>query len=442
MRRAPSWSRSFWTIAATLPICFGAGCSAVFSTEGLNARRVPDFCLAEPRADKVPVNYLMLRQDSPTEYILDKEDTIGLFIEGILGQADQPIPVQEEVLGNHPPAVGYPLVIQEDGTVSLPLLEKAVSLKGLTIPQAREAITREYIEAELLKESNVRILVSLYRPRTHQVLVIREDGGGALGQPGGGSRIQAQDQTAALERGTGYILDMPQYENDVLRALMETGGLPGIDAKPEVTILRGKYKDAETMVHAKAKVATATKTCELGALPPDDPNTIVIPTRLRPSEVPSFTEKDIILQDGDVLVVEARERDVFYAGGVLGGGEIPLPRDYDLDVLTAIAVAGGPVGGGFNFGAAGNFSSFGTGQSLRGSTVSPSEVTIIREMPFQKQISIKVNLRRALADPSQRILIKPGDVVVLNYTPLELFSNIVLNTFPFNTLFDDLIFNR
>lgn len=441
MRIAPNWSTGFLAIVALATAIVGAGCSA-FNVEGLNARRVPDFCLAEPRADKEPLNYLMLRQDSPAEYILAAEDTIGIFIEGILGDADQPIPVEAEVLGNHPPAVGYPLVIQVDGTVSLPLLKQNVLLKGLTIPQAQELITKKYIEAQLVQEDAIRILVSLYRPRTHQVLVIREDGGGGLGQSGGGTRIQAQDQTAALERGTGYILDMPQNENDVLRALMETGGLPGIDAKSEVKILRGKYKDAATMVQAKAKAAADTKACELGPLPPNDPNTIIIPTRLNPSEVPSFSEEDIILNDGDVLVVEARERDVFYAGGVLGGGEIPLPRDYDLDVLTAIAVAGGPVGGGFNFGASGNFSSFGTGQSLRGSTISPSEVTIIREMPFENQISIKVNLRRALADPSQRILIKPGDVVVLNYTPLELISNIMLNTFPFNTLFNDLIFNQ
>ena len=68
--------------------------------------------------------------------------------------------------------------------------------------------------------------------------------------------------------------------------------------------------------------------------------------RLSPEEVPSFTQEDVILGEGDVVVVETRNRDVFYTGGLLGGSEIPLPRDYDLDVLAAIAIAGGQIGGG------------------------------------------------------------------------------------------------
>ena len=419
----------------------GAGCSA-FNTGGLNSRRLPAELRPVPRANKAPINYLMLRQDPPKEYVLDKHDTLGVYIEGILGEPNQPPTVLVDPLGNHPPAVGFPIPVSEDGEVSLPLLKAPIAVKGLTVKQAQELITKTYLEEELLTPDNVRILVSLYRPRTYQVMVIREDGGGSLGRSADQGRLPTRDQTAPTQRGTGYLLDMPAYENDVLRALMETGGLPGIDAKPEVKILRGKYKDALAMTKAKARAFEERGACELPPLPPDDPNTVVIPTRLAPDDVPAFRPEDILLNDGDVLVVEARQRDVFYAGGLLGGGEIPLPRDYDLDVLAAIAVAGGPVGGGFRFGPGGNFSGFGTGQNLRGSAVAPSEVTIIREAPFRSQVSIKINLRRALADPTQRILIQPGDVVVLNYTTAELFANLVLNTFPFNTLFDRWIFNR
>ena len=31
--------------------------------------------------------------------------------------------------------------------------------------------------------------------------------------------------------GTGQIIDLPAYQNDVLTALARTGGLPGTDAK-------------------------------------------------------------------------------------------------------------------------------------------------------------------------------------------------------------------
>ena len=44
--------------------------------------------------------------------------------------------------------------------------------------------------------------------------------------------------------------------------------------------------------------------------------------------------------------VEARDRDVFYTGGLLPGGAYLLPRDRDTNVLEAIAMAGGSIGGG------------------------------------------------------------------------------------------------
>jgi hypothetical protein len=411
--------------------------------EGLNVRRLPDTILAEPRLDKEPIDYVMLRQDPPEAYRLDEFDTLGVYIEGILGREDDPPPFLDDPLGNTPPAVGFPIPLQKGGVITLPLLDGPLTLKGLTILEAQEVIRKAYLDQGILTEDKGRqLIVSLYRPRTYQIIVIREDGGGSLGQGGGGQRVQSRDVTASLERGTGYILDMPAYENDVLRALMETGGLPGIDAKPEVTIMRAKFKDSLRKAVDRADVLKNLQDCELPPTVPSDPNVTIIPTRIALDEYPNFKQKDVILNEGDVVVVETRTRDVFYTGGLLGGTEVPLPRDYDLDVLSAVSIAGGDVGAQFRFGPGGNFGGFGTGQSLRGSTVAPTEITIIREAPFNNQIPIKINLRTALSDPSQRILIKPGDIVILNYTTLEIWGNLIVNTFPFNTLFDNLIFNR
>jgi hypothetical protein len=428
------------------------GCSQfnpLTRVEGLNARRLPENILAQKRADTEPIDYVLLRQDPPKQYLLDEKDTLGIYIEGFLGQAEQPPPYLADPIGNTPPAVGYPIPLQEGGELTLPLLKESINLKGKTILQAQEIIRQAYIDQGLIDATDeedrerLRIMVSLYRPRTYQVLVIREDGGGQLGSSRGQDRSQTRDQTFSTERGTGYILDMPAYENDVLRALMETGGLPGIDAKNEVRILKGTFREAATKAKLKAETLKNIDPCELVPKEPNDPNVVVIPTRLRPLEVPEFTPKDILLGEGDVVVVEERQRDVFYTGGLLGGAEVPLPRDYDLDVLAAVAIAGGQIGGGIRFGPAGNFGGFGGGAAnLRGSTVAPSELTVIREAAGQKQIAIKINIRRCLVDPSQRLLIKPGDVLVLDFTPMEVWENLILNTFPFNTLFDRLIFAR
>ncbi len=60
---------------------------------------------------------------------------------------------------------------------------------------------------------------------------------------------------------------------------------------------------------------------------------------------PSFRPEDIILEEGDVVYIESRDAEVFYTGGLLPGGEFPIPRDYDLDVLGAMALAGTGVQG-------------------------------------------------------------------------------------------------
>ena len=77
-------------------------------------------------------------------------------------------------------------------------------------------------------------------------------------------------------------------------------------------------------------------------LMPDDPNVVRIRLRYGPFDPPvEIKEEDIILTSGDVLFIEGRDREVFYTGGLLGGGEHLLPRDYDLDVVAAVSVAKG-----------------------------------------------------------------------------------------------------
>ena len=53
----------------------------------------------------------------------------------------------------------------------------------------------------------------------------------------------------------------------------------------------------------------------------------------------------------------------------------------------------------------------------------------MRELPCKNQIAIKVDLNRALVDRSERILIKPGDVILLRYTLCEELGNLFLSVF-------------
>ena len=236
---------------------------------------------------------------------------------------------------------------------------------------------------------------------------------------------------------------MPAYENDVLHALNQTGGLPGVDARNEVLIYRGMYTDAAQYDQLVNDLCGCDELdpCYCDERPkPDPPNLVRIPLRYNPANPPTFTEDDIKLSEGDIVVIRARDNEVFYTGGLLGGREIPLPRDRDLDVMAAIALSGGPLGsigtgvGGIGGGQGGGGigGGFGGGGGRAGGFCQPSKLIVLRELPCGQQLAIKVDLNEAIRDPSQRILVQPNDVLLLQYTLGEEVGNVALSLISFN----------
>ena len=402
------------------------GCTALFSPlDTIPASRLPAQFRAEPQASKVPLNPARLRQTRPEFYTLDSKDVLGVFIEGILGNADEPPPVQLANQGSDlPPAIGFPVPVREDGTLSLPSI-KPIPVRGLTIKQAEELIQRAYRGGPepILKEDG-RIIVTLFQERTFRVFVVRQDNS-AAGQgnqfQGRSSRSQVTDRNDQSSRG--FVLQMPAYKNDVLNALLQTGGIPGVNAKPEIRILRGnRFDNARRDLMASEFYRTAqANQYAYGQIPnlDDDANTIRIPLRLKPGEVPDLRAEDVILRDGDVVYVDTRETDVYYTSGLLPGGEFPLPRDYDLDVLAAVSLSG---------------STFSTGQRtgfLGGAAqnVPPTELVVLRRIPGDRQLAIRIDLNDAINDPRQRLLVKQGDTLILRYKPQEEVINLISNVF-------------
>lgn len=399
-----------------------SGCTTLLSPiSGIPAHRVPCQFLGEPRANLVPVDLSRLRQDPPDEYRLGAKDVLGVFVEGVLGNKDEPPPVHFPEDGNREPALGYPIPIREDNTIALPLIPP-LRVSGKTLTEAQEMILTQYVERQILKPDS-RILVTLIRPRTYKVVVIRQDqGGGANNAMGGGASTFVRGSSQV---GSGQVVNLPAYENDVLHALAATGGLPGLDAKNEVKILRGKYsnaKEREEFLKSMWEREKGHHPDPCICPPPllEDPTIIKIPLRLPPGEFLDLRAEDILLEQGDIVMIETRDTEVFYTGGMLGGREIPLPRDYDLDILGAIALAGGTLaqgGGGFG----------GLAGGLGGAA--PSNAFVLRPLACGGQITIVVDLNRALSDPATRILIQPKDTVILRYKPREELVNFGIATF-------------
>ena len=373
------------------------GCAALTNPvdQGIPARHLPAEYLAQPKEDLRTIPLTSLRQPPPAEYRLAPKDILGIYVQGILGDKTQPPPVRFPEQGNVPPAIGFPIPVRDDGTIPLPLIAP-IKVEGMTLIEAEEAIRKAYtVDKKILNAGEERILVSLMKPRTYRVQVDRQDSS-ALTVAGG--------LIGNAKRGTGAAVDLPAYENDVLNALNRTGGLPGLDALNEVIVQR----------EVKGQGTKVTR----------------IPMRLREGEPVPFSARDVILEDGDIVFVEARDTEVFYTGGVLQARQYVLPRDYDLRVVEAIALGGGPLINGLfaQSNLTGNISATGIGSP------NPSRVSVLRRTKYNGQIPIIVDLNCALNDPRENIILQAGDVLILQETPGEAITRWTIGALRINIL--------
>lgn len=368
------------------------------------------------------INFLTLRRTPPDEYILDAGDTLGVYVQGITGDSDTPPPVHFPEDESMQPALGYPVPIRDDGYISLPLIPP-VRLKGMTLGQAEARIRDAYTkDRKILLEGNDKIIVTLMKRRTYNVLVIRED-------VSDGRNFSLRSNETYIDQsvqGQTSSIDLPAYENDVLHALSESGGMPSENAKNEIYVIRGAMNDPGFDPGGIVEVIGAPQQTSQRESPfLNGANIVRIPIESRPGEMPMLTEEDITLEDGDVVYIEGRQRDVFYTGGLLEGGRFPLPRDYEIDVLEAISLAGGTV----------STTAGSQGQGLRGGGILPAtKLTVIRKDGCN-QCVIESDLRCAFTDPSERVIVQPGDMLVLEYRQKELVVNSIAQIFQFGGIF-------
>lgn len=316
-----------------LSCALSSGCSSLdlmMGVPAIPAERAPASMLNTlPKEDLVDISMTRLRQDPPDYYQLGPGDILGIYIENVLGNGEEPPPVHFPEEGVEPPAIGFPIPVREDGTIALPLIDE-IYVEGKSLEETSMLIRLEYtVKKKILPPGKDRIIVTLIRKRQFRVLVVREESGGV------------QDVT---KRGAGYTIDLDVYENDLLHALNETGGMPGTDAKSEVVIYRGLFEEGRHRDELIASLKAGQPPCQCPPPILDDPNVVRIPLKYHPANPPQFSEEDIILKTGDIVMIESRENERYYTGGALAGGEFLLPRDQDLDILGAIAKAGGLVG--------------------------------------------------------------------------------------------------
>jgi protein involved in polysaccharide export with SLBB domain len=229
----------------------------------------------------IPV--LLLRRKPIEIYRVAPGDTLGIIVDGVLGDSATFIPVGLIETQDGNPSLGYPIVVRDDGTISMPQL-KAIKVNGMSIAEIEAALCRAYtVDKNIIKPEKFSATVTLARRRTIKVLVIRQDDGGGTSE-------------------SKQLLELPFGDDDVLTALAKTGGVPGTVGMHEVIIERSpsnpgvKDENVETSpANAEALPAKKVK------------KQIRIPIVIRPGDSFPITEEDIILHNGDVVFVPARK---------------------------------------------------------------------------------------------------------------------------------------
>ncbi|QDV73041.1 Polysaccharide biosynthesis/export protein [Botrimarina mediterranea] len=410
------------TVIATL-----SGCAAFTNpvANGIPVRMLPDDMLAPSREGFEPINLALLRTKPPEIFLLDVGDTLGIYIEGIIGDESTPPPVNLPSSSELPPAIGYPFPIRDDGTISLPLAG-SVKVSGMTIEQAEHAVVRAFLDKEIIREEDFRIIVTLLRPRTVRVLVVREDQvepSVTIRNPGLRGIGASSTTIGGGATPTGNALELPIYENDLLNALTSTGGVPNNARTPEVVIYRGYAKGGDLdEVYASQLPSPDQCLCEDASN--DGRQVIRIPLRKRCGQQVAIPRDEIILRDGDIVTLRSRELDRFYTGGLLPPSEQFLPPDYDLTVIEAILKSSGPlINGGVN---SSNLNGNIVGSGL--GNPSPSQLSVLRKLPNGQQVNINVNLNEALKDPRYNILVQADDILLLQENRDEAFSRYFFNS--------------
>lgn len=397
-------------LAIVLPgLLATGGCWAPLCSKGIPACNLPDSFRTPSRTAGPPLNFAALAIPPQPDYILGRDDVLEVTVHGLYPGADtRPIRTQ----------------IMADGKIHLPVVG-SVHVGGMNLTQAHVAINEAYAGG-FIKQPRTNVFLA--QKATINVMVL-----GTVGAPG--------------------MYTLPKYENDVAHALAVAGGILE-DSSMEIEVHRrippdqveaagysqGEYLPptaAAASSHGYALGTNPASTLEV-VTPPDptapaplpaafagaaqfsgqlgksplgiplmqEPMKIVkIPLRGYPSE-PVFSS-DIVLQQGDVVYVPSRKDEVFFVVGRLSptnfvrfsisererdlGTGFLLPRDREIDVVTAVAMAGyiDPI-------------------------ESPTTVTVHRRDADGRSLLILVDLIKARYDRRETVLVEPGDIIYLN----------------------------
>lgn len=333
-----------------------------------NARNLPASLQATATRSTSSVNIEQMAGDGVGASEIGPGDLISVVVNS--GTADDkmtPIPAR----------------VGEDGTVMVPLIG-GVAVGGLEPVMAEQRIARAAIERGIYRQPYVTVTIT--QRAVNHVTVL-----GGVSRPG--------------------VVELPRGASDLASAIAAAGGLSN-DAGTQVEILH--HGSQPTADHATAattatmpegvKLASYNESAKSAASPtrpifppPEAESSPAGSTTIRVdlTQVGNVSPQARKLEDRDVVMVQPRERRLIHVTGLVQKpNEFELPRDQDLRVLDAIAMAGGT------------------------SSLVADKVFVIRKMPNMAEPAvIKVSIARAKRDGNENLRLAEGDMVSVENTP-------------------------
>ncbi len=454
-------------LSVALLACLMIGCYAPVRSPGIPAAQLPDHFRYPMRTSGEPLNYSLLAASAPPVYTLGTGDVLEITIPDLI-QAGEARPFQVQLLETGEvflPRVG-PVQI---GGLSLAdaqrRINEALARGYLRHPGASLTLVEK-------GKINVVVLGAVEKPGVYALNRFENDVAHALASAGGlaedaGDVIEVHRRsglTAGMPPqgpiGPSYApmipskaigpphsqmpgpqLYGPGVTAPVLPQMHNTGGntptmprtiRPAVRSSSNPfgsyrTQARPATMSAQPVIRGQSPAAGSGYPAPYAGpaitYAPGQPDSIVrIPLR---GEFCEISPTDVLLNPEDVVVVPRKVDEVFYVVGPLSesnrirftvgdrdreiGNGLLLPSDREVDVVTAVAMAGyiDPID-------------------------SPTTVTVHRMGDDGMPLLVRVDLIKARYSPQETILIQPGDIIYLNPDPWwysrRLFDRLIDNT--------------
>lgn len=448
-------SLRFWRLriacglAAVVCLVGLSGCWVPFRSPGIPASTLPDEFRTPFRTSGPILNYAHLTQQQPADYVLGTDDVLTVLIPGLEdrtaiqtvraqlmsdGMVKLPLVGSVEVGGLSLPAAQQKIneayadgflkepvsvTLEEKGTVGVLVLGQVKQAGVHYLPRYQNDVGHAIAAAGGLTDEAAAII------EVHRKQIIPEETCDAPQE----NHVQKIRQVNLEDEAVERSLASRRLEQLATRSSDRTGEswqVPETRKLPTEHFSAKSVSNDSVQTQPNAKLSQTAgnqqvleQVAQIGNCPSpnfrnsqdwlsmDDSTGSILRIPLYGPAAKTTVDENVILNAGDVIVIPPRKYEAFYVVGRLNQNNLVrfntgdkqreigigfvLPRDREIDVVTAVVMAGyiDPID-------------------------SPTTVTLQRTMPDGEPLLIHVDLIKARFSSRETLLVQPGDIIYLN----------------------------